>query len=89
MTQYVSQLYSLLAKTLVDPESLAVRVLSVRVLGNMVEYLNVTDVAEGQAIQSMVPTVMQVCNQALAADDDEAIKHCFEVVELLASTVRS
>jgi hypothetical protein len=86
---HAPQLYQLLGNTLNDPQSLKARVLSVRILGKMIEYLEPQDETDIRAVQAMIPGLVQVSTQVLADDDETLIRQVFEVIDTLTFTVRS
>ncbi|SCV70350.1 BQ2448_1744 [Microbotryum intermedium] len=78
---YIPLLMELFSKTLVDSESLMVRVWTVRSLGRLAEYIERSEEAEIAAFQSLVPGIVGVLSQTLEAGDETAAKEGFEVVE--------
>lgn len=77
------QIYSVFAKSLQDPESLEVRVSTVQALGRVAEYIEIDEDSSIATFQSMVPQMLDVTNQTIAAGDEPAAKKCFDTLETL------
>ncbi|POY75272.1 hypothetical protein BMF94_1642 [Rhodotorula taiwanensis] len=81
---HIPALLTLLAKTVADPESLTVRTWSVRALGKLAEYVEPGEQYEISALQGMIPSVVQVLQQALEANDEPAAKSIFEFFDTVS-----
>lgn len=79
----MAQLLQLFSKTLNDPENLGIRIITLRALGKVAEYVSAEDKSDVAAIQALVPNMVAVLGQALEADDGDGIKHGFDVLETL------
>ncbi|GAA5974435.1 hypothetical protein JCM11641_003210 [Rhodosporidiobolus odoratus] len=77
----IPALMELLAKTLADPESLNVRVWSIRALGKLAEFLEAGEDREIAAFQGLIPGVVAVLQSALDAEDESSAKSIFEFFE--------
>lgn len=77
------QLLQLFTKTLNDPQNLGIRIITLRALGKVAEYVDAEDKHEVAAIQSLVPNMVAVLGQALEAGDSDGTKHGFDVLETL------
>ncbi|GAA5839614.1 hypothetical protein JCM9279_005998 [Rhodotorula babjevae] len=77
----IPALLQLLTKTLADPESLAVRVWSIRSLGKLAEFVESGEDQEITALQNLVPGVVQVLQATLEAGDESSTKSIFEFIE--------
>ncbi|GAA5827495.1 hypothetical protein JCM11251_003835 [Rhodosporidiobolus azoricus] len=77
----IPAIIELLSKTLQDPESLAVRVWTVRALGKLSEFLEAGEDKEIAAFQGLIPGVVAVLQQALEAGDESSAKSVFEFFE--------
>lgn len=82
--QHTPQLYQLLGTTITEQNSLSIRVLSVRVLGKMLDYVEATDSDDIATLQALIPALVSVCQAALASDDDDAIQKVFDVMDGLS-----
>ena len=67
---------------------MVVRVYSVRIIGKMAEYVESSDEHDLVTLQALVPGVVDVCAATMAADDDESIRHVFDVIDTLNFSVR-
>ncbi|GAA6010123.1 hypothetical protein JCM10207_007571 [Rhodosporidiobolus poonsookiae] len=77
----IPQLLELLSKTLQDPESLAVKVWTIRALGKLAEFLEAEEQREIAVFQGLIPGVVAVLQQALDAADESSAKSIFEFFE--------
>ncbi|KAJ3012062.1 hypothetical protein HKX48_006511 [Thoreauomyces humboldtii] len=69
------QLMDLFATTLVDPESLQVRVTTMMVLGKMGDYIDEKAAGEIKAYRALLPGMVAVLQQCVAnGDDNEAVQ---------------
>ncbi|KAI5478132.1 hypothetical protein MNV49_005396 [Pseudohyphozyma bogoriensis] len=80
---HIPQLLDLFSKTLVDAESLNVRVWTIRALGKLSEFIEQGETAEITAFQSLIPGIVNVLSQSLEANDESSAKSGFEVIENL------
>lgn len=78
---YLPQILSVFSKSLQDPESLDVRVTTVRALGKVAENLEADAGADLAAMQNAIPQMIQVLNQCLADSHTEGTKQCLDVFE--------
>ncbi|KAI8137212.1 armadillo-type protein [Fennellomyces sp. T-0311] len=76
-------LYQLFNKTLVDPESLKVRVTTVLTLGKLAEFIDMDDKENTKSFRDMIPGMVNVLEQCLKADDEESAGEIFEVFDTL------
>ncbi|GAA6058985.1 hypothetical protein JCM10212_001695 [Sporobolomyces blumeae] len=79
----IPQLLELLTRTLADPESLSVRVWSIRALGKLSEFLEAGEDAEIAAFQNLIPGIVQVLQTTLEESDEGSAKSIFEMLETL------
>lgn len=77
------QIMLLFSKTLNDPESLPVRVTTVRALGKVSDMLDEDSEADVATIQSAIPQMVQVLQQALDADDSDSVNIVTDVFDTL------
>lgn len=81
LQSYLPQIMQLFSKTLNDPESLAVRVTTVRGLGKVGDMLESDATADLAAVQSALPQMVSVLQQTIEASDSEGAKHIFDVFD--------
>ncbi|BGP33234.1 hypothetical protein JCM10296v2_005028 [Rhodotorula toruloides] len=80
-TNQIPALLQLLSKTVGDPESLVVKVWSIKALGKLSEFLEEGEDAEISTVQGLIPAVVQVLQQALDNSDESSTKSIFEFIE--------
>ena len=76
-------MFQLFTTTLVDPESNEVRMTTLRALAKVAEYISTDDKADIKAFQELIMPMLKVTEQAINDDDDEGVKHAFDVFETL------
>ena len=76
-------LFQLFSTTLLDPESSAVRMTTLRGLAKVAEYISTDDKHDIKAYQELIMPMLNVTQQAIQDDDDEGVKHAFDVFETL------
>ncbi|KZV78848.1 ARM repeat-containing protein [Exidia glandulosa HHB12029] len=89
--QYTKQMPSfmqLFGRLLQDPESLEVRVTTIRCLGILAEYLSETDKEDIKIYASYLPGMITVLGQCIAESDENNARHIFDVLETLLIIVR-
>lgn len=83
LKSHLPRIMGLFAKSLQDPESLEVRVTTVRALGKVAENLEAEDQADLAAMQSAVPQMVEVLQQSLDASSNEGVRQILDVFENL------
>ncbi|KAE8258551.1 hypothetical protein A4X13_0g1625 [Tilletia indica] len=83
LTQYLPQIMATFSKALQDPESLEVRITTVRGLGKVAESVDEESPNDLAALQGAVPSIVQVLNQCFEQTHTEGAKHIFAVFEIL------
>jgi hypothetical protein len=81
LERYLPQIMSVFSKSLQDPDSLEVRVTTVRALGKVAENLDTDSTTDLALVQSAIPMMVQVLDQTLKESDSEGIRHCLDVFE--------
>ncbi|KAH7097863.1 ARM repeat-containing protein [Auriculariales sp. MPI-PUGE-AT-0066] len=84
--QYASQIPSfmeLFSRLLQDPESLDVRVTTIRSLGILAEYVGERDKEDIKRFASLLPGMITVLGQCIVNDDEPNSRHIFDVLETL------
>lgn len=77
------RIMGLFAKGLQDPESIEVRITTVRALSKVAENLDSDDQADLSAMQSAVPQMVEVLQQCLDASHTEGVRQILDVFENL------
>ncbi|KAL9938395.1 hypothetical protein V8E36_003018 [Tilletia maclaganii] len=83
LTSYLPQIMATFSKALQDPESIEVRITTVRGLGKVAECLDEDSPNDLAALQGAIPAIVQVLNQCFEEVHTEGAKHIFGVFELL------
>ncbi|PKI83879.1 hypothetical protein MVES1_002369 [Malassezia vespertilionis] len=78
------RIMALFSKSLQDPESLDVRVTTVRALGKVAENLDADDQADLAAMQSAMPQIMHVLQQSFDVGNSEGVRQILDVFENLS-----
>lgn len=81
--QNKNTLFQLFSQTLLDPESNAVRITTLRGLAKVAEYISTDDKHDIKAFQDLIVPMLNVTQQAIQEDDDEGVKHAYDVFETL------
>ncbi|PWN53172.1 ARM repeat-containing protein [Violaceomyces palustris] len=81
LEQYLPQIMQLFAKSLQDPESIEVRITTVRALGKVAQNLEADASADMAAMQSAVPQMVGVLNQCLEQSHNEGVRQILDVLE--------
>ncbi|KAF9397952.1 hypothetical protein BGX21_008330 [Mortierella sp. AD011] len=77
------QLLELFSRTIIDPESLVVRITTVQALGKMADFIEDDQKDEITMLTELVPHMVHVLKQCLDIGDEESSAKCFEVFETL------
>lgn len=80
---YVPKLYELLGSMLVDNESVDVRIMAVRILGTLAQYLDTDDKAEMAQFQTLLPSMLHVIGQSVESGDESVARQLFDTLETL------
>lgn len=86
MTEYISDLVNLFARSINDPESLQVRVSTIMALGEISSVLSAfqgADSQECEVFRSTVPSMVEVLKQVIQANDEKSVSQIFEVFSFL------
>lgn len=75
--------FDILSTTLRDPESGEVRMTTLRGLAKVAEYISTDEKAKIKAFQELIVPMLQVTQQAITEEDDEGVKHAYDVFETL------
>ena len=75
----LKSLFQLFSTTLLDPESNTVRMTTLRGLAKVAEYISTDDKHDIKAFQDLIMPMLKVTQQAITEDDDEGVKHAYDV----------
>lgn len=79
--QYLPQIMGVFEKSLQDPESLEVRITTVRALGRVALNLESDAVGDLQAMQNAVPKIVEILHQCLQESHFEGVRQVCDVLE--------
>ncbi|KAJ1653577.1 hypothetical protein IWQ61_006328 [Dispira simplex] len=82
-SQHMPGLFNLFAKAIHDPDSRAVRVITLQALGKVAEFLEPENAADIKTFRDLVPSMVKVIQDCLAYGDEEGFGHGFEVFDSL------
>lgn len=86
MSDHITDLLNLFAQSIKDPESLQVRVSTIMALGEISSVLSAfdnKDNSDDEIFRSTVPSMVEVLNQVIEANDEKAVSQIFEVFSFL------
>ncbi|XP_006461983.1 hypothetical protein AGABI2DRAFT_206092 [Agaricus bisporus var. bisporus H97] len=81
--EYSDNIYKLFAQLLVDPESLDVRITTVRSLGIVASYIDGDNKEEIRSFQALLPSMIQVIGQCVQDGNEDGARKVFDVLETL------
>ncbi|KAG6334826.1 hypothetical protein ID866_4263 [Astraeus odoratus] len=79
----LQNLFSLFTKLLDDPESIEVRVTTVRALGVVAQYIDTDDKNDIKSFQNLIPKMVLILGQSLEAGNEAGARQLFDVFETL------
>lgn len=79
--QYLPQIMGVFEKSLQDPESLEVRITTVRALGRVAMNLESDAVGDLQAMQGAVPKIVEILHQCLQEAHSDGVRQVCDVLE--------
>ncbi|KAK0218164.1 armadillo-type protein [Armillaria fumosa] len=80
---HLVELFKLFNQTINDPESIEVRITTVRALGVIAQYIDSDDKQELAMYQALLPSIIQVIGQTVETGNDGGARHLFDVLETL------
>ncbi|KAJ2845699.1 hypothetical protein GGI22_006471, partial [Coemansia erecta] len=83
MEAHLEHLFVLFKTLINDPESLVVQVTTLEALGKVAEFIDPENRNEISSYQALVPSMVQVLQKCLAADNEPYASRCFEVFNSL------
>ncbi|KAG8826961.1 hypothetical protein FRC17_008047 [Serendipita sp. 399] len=66
-----------------DPQSVEVRLVTLRALGTLAGYIDIDDKVEIKAFQTFIPQMFAVLGESLTLDNDEGARHGFDTLSTL------
>ncbi|KAH9931891.1 ARM repeat-containing protein [Fomitopsis serialis] len=80
---HLKELFTLFGALLNDPESLEVRITTVRALGVIAQYIDQDDKEDIKAFQSMLPAMITTIGQCVEGGNEPGARQLFDVLETL------
>ncbi|KAI0070029.1 ARM repeat-containing protein [Panus rudis PR-1116 ss-1] len=80
---HLQNFFKLFESLLQDPESIEVRITSVKALGTIAQYLDIDDKNDIKAFQALLPSMINVIGQCVEAGDEAGARGLFDVLETL------
>ncbi|GLB41795.1 putative ARM repeat-containing protein [Lyophyllum shimeji] len=78
-----SSFFKLFGQLLADPESIDVRITTVRALGVIAQYIDSDDKLDLKAFQALLPAMIQVIGQTVETGNEHGARQLFDVLETL------
>jgi len=83
LTERLPQIFELLSVTINDPESIDVKITTMKALGSVVEYIDEENQKEIELFRSLIPSMVNVLYQCLEQCNRDGAQACFDVVDIL------
>jgi len=83
LTDKLPQIFELLSVTINDPESIDVKITTMKALGSVVEYIDEENQKEIELFRSLIPSMVNVLYQCLEQSNRDGAQACFDVVDIL------
>lgn len=81
--KHINDYFQLFGQLLNDPESLEVRITTVRALGMIAQWLDADEKDHIKSFQALLPGMIQVIGQTLEADNEAGARQLFDIFETL------
>ncbi|KZP01880.1 ARM repeat-containing protein [Calocera viscosa TUFC12733] len=82
-SDHLAEVYELFRRTVQDPESMEVRVSTVRALGMLAQFIDADEKGQVRTFQAIFPLIVAVLRDCVASGNTDGAKHGFDVVETL------
>ncbi|KAK7030669.1 importin N-terminal domain-containing protein [Favolaschia claudopus] len=80
---HLQSFFKLFSQLLADPESVEVRITTVRALGVIASYIDSEDKADVKSFQESLPAIIQVIAQCVESGNENGARQLFDVLETL------
>ncbi|KAG6821184.1 hypothetical protein H0H93_004004 [Arthromyces matolae] len=81
--EHLQSFFKLFGQLLSDPESIEVRITTVRALGMIAQYIDSDDKEDLKSFQALLPAMIQVIGQSVEAGNESGARQLFDVLETL------
>jgi hypothetical protein len=86
LTERLPQIFELLSVTINDPESIDVKITTMKALGSVVDYIDEKNQKEIELFRSLIPNMVNVLLQCLEQSNVDGAQACFDVVDNLLTS---
>ncbi|KAF8636402.1 hypothetical protein AX17_003584 [Amanita inopinata Kibby_2008] len=80
---HLQDFFKIFGALLTDPESLEVRITTVRATGVLAQYIDIEDKKDLKSIQNLLPAIFQVIGQSVESGNESGARQLFDVLETL------
>ncbi|KAJ7623266.1 armadillo-type protein [Roridomyces roridus] len=80
---HLQSFFKLFSQLLADPESIEVRITTVRAMGVIASYIDSDDKEDVKSFQQSLPAIMQVIGQCVETGNENGARQLFDVLETL------
>ncbi|KAG6910038.1 hypothetical protein DXG01_013762 [Tephrocybe rancida] len=81
--EHLQSFFKLFEQLLADPQSIEVRITTVRALGVIAQYIDSDDKNDLKAFQALLPAMIQVIGQCVETSNETGARQLFDVLETL------
>jgi len=85
-SEKLPQIFELLSVTINDPESIDVKITTMKALGSVVDYIDEDNQEEIKLFRSLIPNMVNVLLQCLEQNNIDGAQACFDVVDNLLTS---
>jgi hypothetical protein len=83
LTEKLPEIFELLSVTINDPESIDVKITTMKALGTVIEYIDEENKKEIELFRSLIPSMVKVLYECLESNNRDGAQACFDVVDIL------
>lgn len=81
--EHLPRVYELFGQTIRDPESIEVRISTVRALGTLAQFIENDDKPFIRIFQNLFPSMIAVLRDCVTSANTDGARHCFDQIETL------
>lgn len=83
LTDRLPEIFEILKQTINDPESIDVKITTMKALGTVAEYIDDGNTKEIELFRSLIPNMVKVLYECLESNNIDGAQACFDVVDIL------
>ncbi|KAG6866559.1 hypothetical protein C0991_002044 [Blastosporella zonata] len=87
--EHLGSFFKLFEQLLTDPQSIEVRITTVRALGVIAQYIDSDDKNDLKSFQALLPAMIQVIGQCVETGNETGARQLFDVLETLLILIQS